>query len=185
MELSIKDVLKENKKVIFFLLRFLGAFGLLSLSYAVWLEKFGDEADTFSWIVGRHLQVLFGSDKLELMAITGFPAIAVNYLGKSEVSLYEGCNGMAIMILFFAFVFAYKGRWKDLLWFIPLGFLIIHIFNLGRLALLIHLVNGNENVFHFMHKYLFSLIIYSIVFLLWVFWVRLANKRNKNVAIQS
>ena len=176
---GIRQLIRENKKVLFFLLRFLGAFGGLSLVYAFWVDSFGDKADTFSWFVGRNLQLLFGAENLKLEQILWHPAIAVDYNGSSAVSLIEGCNGLAVMILFFAFVFAFKGNWKDLLWFVPLGLGIIHLFNLGRLALLIYLAHGNSPLFHFMHKYLFTLIIYAAVFGLWVVWVKKAGGRGQ------
>ncbi len=174
-----RSFFEENKNVIYFLLRFLLTFGGLSLLYGIWIKSYGDLADAFSWIVGHHLQWILGHDALQLEQIAGHPAIAIDYLGSSAVSLFEGCNGVAVFILFFAFIFAFKGRWSDLLWFTPLGILVIHLFNLGRLVLLIMLAEAESPWFHFMHKYLFSLIIYAAVFLMWVFWVRLAIKRNK------
>lgn len=175
---SIGSLIRENRGVLFFLLRFLGAFGVLSLSYAVWIDSYGSLADPFSWVVGEHLNILFGGN-LGLSQFPGQAAIEVNYQGSTAVSLFEGCNGMAVMILFFSFVFAFKGRWKDLIWFVPMGFAIIHLFNLGRLALLIKLASDNSPLFHFMHKYLFSLIIYAAVFGLWVLWVRQARRRGR------
>ena len=176
------SLIKENKSVVYFLLRFIGAFGILSLIYAYWVDGFGENADSFSWFVGENLTWVFGDD-LALGAIPGHAAIAVDYKGNSAVSLFEGCNGLSVMILFFSFVFAFRGRWKDLLWFVPLGCLIIHAFNLGRLALLIVLAENNSQMFHFMHKYLFTLIIYAAVFLLWIIWVRMALNRNGHAKV--
>lgn len=176
----IAQTFRENKKVIFFLLRFLSVFGGFSLLYAVWIKSYGLEADPFSWFVGYNLEWILGADNLRLYPIEGYAAIGLDYLGSNSVSLFEGCNGIAVFILFFAFVFAFKGRWSDLIWFVPLGLVVIHLFNLARLVALIILAQqGNDAIFHFMHKYLFSLVIYAGVFLMWVFWVRLALKRNK------
>jgi len=174
----IQAVWKENRKVLFFLLRFLGAFGSLRLLYAFWVDSFGKEADSFSWFVGRNLQFLFGADNLQLEQLFGHAAIAINFHGNSSVSLFEGCNGLSVMILFFSFLFAFGGSWKKAVWFAPSGVLIIHLFNLGRLSLLVLLVRENEVLFHFMHKYLFTLIIYMVVFLLWVFWIRINGVRG-------
>lgn len=182
----IAQTLKENKKVVFFLLRFLSVFGGFSLLYAVWIKSYGLEADPFSWFVGYNLQGLLGSENLRLYPIEGYAAIGLDYLGSNSVSLFEGCNGIAVFILFFAFVFAFKGRWSDLIWFVPLGIVVIHLFNLARLVALIMLAEqGHDALFHFMHKYLFSLVIYAGVFLMWVFWVRLALKRNKQKANEN
>lgn len=182
--MEMKATLRENKKVIFFLLRFLLVFAGFSLLYGWWINSFGEKADPFSWWIGNQLVYLFGAENLSLEMIPGEPSIGVNYLGSSAVRLFEGCNGIAVFILFFAFVFAFKGRWSDLLWFVPVGLVVIHIFNLLRLALLIHLSHNNSTLFHFLHKYLFTLIIYAAVFGLWVFWVRLALNRNKNAQNQ-
>lgn len=177
--MDIKKIFQENRKVLFFVARFLGAFALLSLIYAVWVDQFEQEADSFSWFVGRNLQWIFGAENMTLSAIPGHAAIAVDYLGSSAVSLFEGCNGMAVMILFFAFVFAFKGKWSDLFWFVPLGLVTIHVFNLARLALLINMAHASSPLFHFMHKYLFSLIIYAVVFGLWVVWVQRSKRVGK------
>lgn len=148
--------------------------------YAIWVESFGDQADSFSWFVGKNLNFLFAG-KLKLDQLEGHAAIAVDYNGSTAVSLFEGCNGMAVMILFFAFVFAFKGRWGDLVWFVPFGLIVIHLFNLARLALLIQMAANNSPLFHFMHKYLFSLIIYAAVFGLWIIWVKRASRFVKQL----
>ena len=179
---SAIQTLQENKKVVFFLLRFLGVFGSLSLIYGAWVKSFGEKADTISWWIGYNLRFLFGPDKLQLSQSTIEPSVDITYLGTTAVTLFEGCNGIAVMILFLAFVVAFKGKWLDLAWFAPLGLLVIHVFNLARLSILIVLAQQQSEFFHFVHKYLFTLIIYSAVFLLWVLWVKLAIRRNKQHA---
>lgn len=178
---KLLELLKENRKPLFFLLRFIGMFGVLSLAYAFWLESYGLQPDSFTRMVGQHLQVLF-QQQLLLADLEQHAAIAIEYKGQYAVSLFEGCNGLAVMILFVSFVFAFKGQWKDLLWFIPIGLLIIHLFNLARLSALIWLSSYNSQWFHFTHKYLFTLIIYAGVFLLWVWWVSriIRSKKTTN-----
>lgn len=177
---GIIETLQANKKVLFFLARFLGMFGGLSIIYAYWISTFDTAPDSFTWWVGDHLKLLLGQNILDLKAIEGYPAIQVIYQGDDTVSLFEGCNGLAVMILFFSFVFAYKGKWMDLLWFVPLGLAIVHLMNLGRLILLIRLAEQNSPFFHFMHKYLFTLVLYAVVFALWFGWIKLVAKRNKS-----
>jgi len=179
------STLKENKKVIFFLIRFLSVFGTLSLVYGAWVKSFNERADAISWLIGYNLKFLFGSSNLQLSQSATNPSVDINYLGTTSVTLFEGCNGIAVMILFIAFIFAFKGRWLDLVWFAPLGIFVIHAFNLARLSALIILAQQHSEFFHFVHKYLFTLIIYSGVFLLWVFWVKLAVKRNQQNAQTS
>src|SRR5690606_13614025 len=88
--------------------------------------------------------------------------------GKYAVSIEEGCNGINIIILFLAFVIAYGGKLKNMLIFIPLGIIFIHIANISRLfALSILNVEFDGRAFHFFHKYAFTAIIYLAVLLLW------------------
>jgi exosortase/archaeosortase family protein len=58
-----------------------------------------------------------------------------------------------------------------MLWFIPAGLIVIHIFNLGRISLLYFVAQRYEEYFYLFHKYFFTAIIYVVVFLLWALWV--------------
>ena len=81
-----------------------------------------------------------------VLTVCGWPTEAENRTDKATTELshdgrrilavYEGCNGLNVMIIFVAFLFAFGPINKTLLWFIPLGLLIIHLMNLARIALL-------------------------------------------------
>ena len=174
----LKKIYAEYKAPINFLLRFFLTFGILSLLYAFWVKSFGTEADSFSWFIGRNLELLAGKQNMSLSQVEGQPAIQVWYKGKQSVSLFEGCNGVAVMILFFAFLLAFKGTLKHTIVYAVVGIFIIHLFNLGRLMLLVVLSQNNEKWFHFAHKYLFTLIIYAAVMLLWFVWVKYFSRLN-------
>jgi exosortase family protein XrtF len=96
----------------------------------------------------------------------------LNYEGKSILAVYEGCNGINVMIIFVGFLFAFGPITKTLLWFIPFGLLIIHLMNLVRIALLFWVSIYMKDYMYFMHKYFFTAILYVVVFILWVWWVR-------------
>ena len=46
--------------------------------------------------------------------------------GKSVLAIYEGCNGINVMIIFVAFLVAFGPLNKALLWFVPVGLIILH-----------------------------------------------------------
>jgi exosortase family protein XrtF len=90
---------------------------------------------------------------------------------ESIARIVEGCNGVSVMILFTAFVFAFKGKWKHTLLFILVGILIIHILNVLRIALLCLALYHYPESEHLLHGVIFPLFIYGVVFGLWVIWV--------------
>jgi exosortase family protein XrtF len=98
---------------------------------------------------------------------------------KYVISIEEGCNGLNIMILFFAFVVGFGGKLFNMLVFIPTGIIFIHVANLARLLLLSLLnVNSDGRAFHFFHKYGFTAILYVAILFLWYLWVMRWNGRN-------
>lgn len=84
----------------------------------------------------------------------------------------EGCNAMSVMILFVAFVIAFKGKLKYTFLFIISGILIIHILNVLRIALLAMALFHYPEYEHILHGVIFPLFIYGVVFSLWVIWVQ-------------
>lgn len=171
---------QQFKVPILFIARFLAVFVCGSLAYGAYIQSLGNEPDVFSWFIGNNLKSIFQED-ITLRQIEGYPAIELLYKGNSLISLFEGCNGMAVIILFFSFIIAYRGRWMDAAWFSVAGIVIIHLANLLRLSLLLFISAYNNDWFHFMHKYFFSLVIYLVVFALWAVWiVYIAPKKIKN-----
>ena len=100
------------------------------------------------------------------------------------VSIEEGCNGINIMILFLAFIIAFGGKLLNMLIFIPLGIVFIHIANIARLMFLSLLnVEFGGQAFYFFHKYGFTAVIYLAIFFLWVLWVmKFSGREKKNPA---
>ena len=76
------------------------------------------------------------------------------------------------LILFLAFIVAFKGSLKNTILFVIFGSLIIYFFNVIRIALLTVLLQEFPNQQMFLHNLVFPAIIYGITFLLWVVWVQ-------------
>ena len=96
----------------------------------------------------------------------------VYYYDYLIVTLIEGCNGLSVMILFVAFLVAFKGPVKHYLWFVPVGLALIYVANLLRIFLL-----GIINIYWYsfsgyFHDYFFPAIIYGMVMILWIIWVK-------------
>ena len=107
------------------------------------------------------------------------PTVLMKHAGQVVVSIYEGCNGMNVMIVFIAFMAAFGGSQKKMAWFLPSGLLIIHIANLFRIGLLYIVAQSYSRYFYYVHKYVFTAFIYLIVMALWYAWIRLNGKSKE------
>lgn len=171
-------MLKEFKPTIVFLLKFALIFGVGSLVYGSYISSFRKldppKTDDFTiWVATQThaLLVAFGNDA-HMWYPEKEPIVVIYIKGFEDdnVSFYEGCNGLNIMILFVAFVFAFGNRYKQMLWFIPAGLIAIHLFNLLRLTSLSVMATFSHSIFHFTHKFAFTGVIYAFVLVLWYLW---------------
>jgi len=172
-------MLKEFWPSIAFLLKFVGLYLVLNLLYGLYVDSFNPKPDPITIEVARQTHGvlnLFGFETTTSVEDreTG---VYINNVARPVISVYEGCNGLNVFIIFISFLLAYGRPRKSLLWFIPLGMLIIHLTNLARIALLYHVSLSYPDYLYFTHKYFFTGIIYVSVFGLWWWWVvRLMKK---------
>lgn len=87
------------------------------------------------------------------------------------LEIADNCNGLAVFALFSGFVAAFPGLWKNKIWFIPAGIIILFFANVLRVALLTLIQIHHPKWLYFNHKYTFTIIIYAVVFGLWMLWV--------------
>jgi exosortase family protein XrtF len=101
----------------------------------------------------------------------------------AKVKVIEGCNGLSVMILFLAFVFAF-GPWSSRKGkFVVWGLLAIHAFNVIRVAVLALIIHHSDGSWYSVQKNLFTGSIYLLVLMLWVLWTRqsIAKKDHEQV----
>lgn len=118
----------------------------------------------------------------DLLQLMGQDAYTITHLKQASMKLFlnnkylarvvEGCNALSVMILFVAFVIAFKGKLKHTILFIITGILIIHVLNVLRIALLAMALFHYPEYGHILHGVIFPLFIYGVVFGLWVIWVQ-------------
>jgi exosortase family protein XrtF len=175
---------KEFKPTVFFLGKFLTIYLAGNLVYGFFVVSYNPSPDPITnWVTSQTatcLSVLGWPAKH--VERTNRPTTAIYYQDKSIVTVYEGCNGVNVMIIFVAFLVAF-GPWrKELLWFIPWGILVIHISNLLRIGLLFFVTLYWSNYLYLSHKYLFTAFIYGFVLLLWMLWVKRFSAHDKTRA---
>ncbi len=95
------------------------------------------------------------------------------------VKIVEGCNGMSILILFWALIWAFPSSWKDKLFYSITGGILIWLANLFRIALLGWVYYKYPGFFDMAHRVLFPAIIYGTVIVLWMYWAHKTAKGNR------
>jgi exosortase family protein XrtF len=175
--------LKEFKPTIFFLLKFVGLYLALNVFYGMYVTSFNPRPDPVTrWVTGQTGSVLAWLDHpVEIVHQLKKATSTIRFNGHAIVSVYEGCNGLNIVIIFVSFLFAFGPYIRKMFWFIPVGIVIIHFFNLVRIAGLFLITLYKPGWTYFLHKYLFTAFIYVVVFLLWFWWVnRFSKIRHEN-----
>jgi exosortase family protein XrtF len=172
--------LKEFKPTIFFLLKFVGLYLTGNILYGAYITHFNPEVDPATHMVSAH--------SANLLSACNFPVTYKDYEnnpstlilenGRTMLSIYEGCNGINIIIIFVAFLIAFGPIKKALLWFIPLGIFIIYLFNLLRIVLLFFIARHMPEVMYFTHKYLLTGMLFAVIFILWILWIRKFSKAS-------
>lgn len=173
-------MLNEFKPVVFFLLRFLGIYLAGNLCYGLFVTYYHPGVDPITFSVTQQvswLLNLFGYQTLVTTVADKHVADLQTPL-LTALSVYEGCNGVNVWIIFCAFLFAMGPIKKQIFYFLGWGTLAIHLSNLLRLSFLFFVSVYLPNFWYFMHKYLFTAIIYLVVFTLWIVWVRMHTSKN-------
>ena len=155
----MKSYFVQYRPFFIFLLKFFLTYGVLMFAYQLYLNSFDAEkfeTDSFTELAPHDSQ----------------PSVKLFLNGKFIARVVEGCNAMSVMILFVAFVVAFKGKMKQTIVFVLISILVIHILNILRIALLAIALYHYPEYEHILHGVVFPLFIYGVVFGLWVLWVQ-------------
>ncbi len=180
------SILNKNKKIIHFLIRFSLSYLLLYLSYSFYLSKTQQKASVFACApvtntVAKHTEQMaqiFGYD-VTTNQNTHELSLNINIENKPVLRLIEGCNGISIIILFLAFIIAFKGQLLQTIGFGIFGSGIIYILNIFRIVMLTVAMLKFPIYQNFLHQIIFPLFIYGSVFVLWMIWVNKFALKSK------
>jgi exosortase/archaeosortase family protein len=105
----------------------------------------------------------------------------VLYWGNDRlIGIADACNGLSLYVLFLGFIIIYPARVKFKLLFSINGLIIIVIVNILRVVGLIILAHKYASFFPFAHHYLYKIITYAVVFGLWVWFIKIQEKKLNN-----
>jgi len=165
-----------------FLIVFLTTYFGLSIGYGLWIESYNGEPDFLTREVTHEvadLVTILGGEEVVTQQSTAAPTVFLKEGPRIVLEVYEGCNGVNVMIVFLSFVFAFGGATNArIATFVVGGLVMIHLANLIRLTLLYELAFGDMRIFHYYHKYIFTAILYFLIFCMWWLWItRWSGKR--------
>jgi exosortase family protein XrtF len=96
--------------------RFLGVFlGLylgLNLVYGLWISSYQGSADWATRIVTEQTSFVVNllGEQTSTQPKIASPTISIMKDSQSVISVFEGCNGINVMIVFVSFLFAFRGK---------------------------------------------------------------------------
>ena len=157
---------------------FLGTYLVLGILYSIYLKSATAEAyfpDYITNLVAKQSAAVLDSfgyssvlriDNLE-------KGMLLTIENKYTVNIVEGCNSISVIILFVAFIIAFAEKFKKTFLFLFAGAVLIYVINILRIAILVIALYKYPEYENILHSIVFPGIIYSMVFILWMIWVRM------------
>ena len=117
-------------------------------------------ADAVYWCVSLVRDTAFMSDDY-----------AIRFENGVGTTIVWGCSGIKQMFIWLCVMLTTRGGWGHKLWFIPVGLLCCHAFNILRIALITLLIEHHPDWFPVLHDWVFKYLFYAMQFGLWVLFV--------------
>lgn len=173
----MKALLLKYRSVVRFVVLFMGSYLVMSLIYGRyldWSEGGAFSPDYITELVSLQTMALLDTIgyNAQIIPDQALPSMNLYLEGIYLVRIIEGCNAISVIILFASFVVAFAQKWKKTLIFLLAGSVLIYSVNVIRIAVLsIALLHYPEQE-HLLHGVVFPAMIYGMVFLLWMVWIR-------------
>jgi len=167
-------MIKQYKPALLFLAKYVVLYLVLNTAYAWFIQYHLPDADPVTETVTRHTARLLSliENDLAVVSVEGSKYVPIQKSGITVVEVFEGCNSVNVMIVFIAFLFAFKGTWKLTVKFLTVGLIVIYLINLFRVAGLYAIALHFPESLYFFHKFFFTGVIYLVVFALWYVWIQ-------------
>ena len=93
--------------------------------------------------------------------------------GAGGLWMGDNCDSIELCAIFIGFIIAFPGYWKQKLWYIPLGVIIITCMNILRVVVLAIIQRFcSKSILDFNHTYTFNILVYGAIFGMWYLWVK-------------
>ena len=98
--------------------------------------------------------------------------------GQMKIRIIWGCTGVKQLYIFTTIILLYSGSFKNKLWYIPLGCIVLWCYNIIRIVAIYFLTKDHAEWFDSLHEGIFRYIFYGLIFLLWLVWEEVFTKKN-------
>ena len=112
-----------------------------------------------------------------------YKSSAIYHNSHKVLNVADACNGLELMVLYIGFIVCMPSKVMRKILYIILGVILLDSVNILRCAGLIYLREYTHVYFQFAHHYLFKIIVYSVTFLIWLFYSRKINLKNESLQI--
>ena len=176
----LKKIIKDERQraLALFALKAVGIYIIWFISYDFFIAPAGKVDAWLNERVAVDAGRLLSLSGLEGGTQPGDRQTIVTIGRDTMVGVGNPCNGLELFALFAGFILCFPGAWKNKAWFIPAGFIAIHLINAIRTAALAFIQFKAPEYLDFNHHYTFTIVVYSFIFLLWVIWTNLFSKKK-------
>jgi exosortase/archaeosortase family protein len=94
------------------------------------------------------------------------------------INVNGSCSGLKQFYQWIFLMVLFPGPWKQKLWYIPLGILIIHLVNIFRIVALSVILMNWPDYWTFSHDWILRPFFYVVIFVMWVIWVEKIRKKK-------
>ena len=164
---------------------------LLMLSHFFWkFTVLGDETETIVTFFGMNISAPFNFMADHVARVTAWLLETMGYaisLSADNVVRHDNnvavhvvwaCTGLKQAYIFVCIIAFYRGTLKNKLWFIPLGLLVVYLFNIFRIVVITALIKENPEWFYILHEHVFKYLFYVIIFGMWILWEEVVSKKT-------
>lgn len=92
------------------------------------------------------------------------------FANGQNMEVVWGCTGLKQAFIFTCIILVSRGPWKHKCWYVPAGWLLIHIVNVSRICFVGIVISHNPGSFGIMHDYFLKYFFYLIIFVVWIMW---------------
>jgi len=162
---------------------------ILILSHFFWkFTVLGDESDTIVTFFGLNISAPFNfmathvaNMTAYLLRMAGYHISLINNVVSHEngvaVHIVWACSGLKQAYIYICIIGFYSGPFKKKLWFIPLGLVIVYLFNIFRITVITAMIRNHPEWFYVLHEHFFKYLFYAIIFGMWVLWEEKFSKK--------
>lgn len=167
-------MLREYRESIVFLVKYVVLYVLLNTLYGLYIQHYRPEPDPVTILVTRHTASFLSlfDDDISSAVVDKSANVPILKAARVVVEVYEGCNSINVMIVYVAFLVAFRGPLNAFLVYLGGGLFLVYVINILRVSALYSVALHFPDQLYFFHKFFFTGMIYAVVFLLWFLWVR-------------